>query len=250
MSINEKWIDNIGLSTRSFNALRRAGIRTVGEMFELDEDKLSRIPQLGRLSVDEILAKIAELKETPDTPEDSGADAPPDLLAMLPPKAFNLLSLNDCKTKDKILSLTLAELLEMPFMDRATADSIIRTRDEYVAKAEAAGGSDPGFNKGVFALIKDPAYHDRIFDFVKENDVAVKNMGLHVRPENCLIRDGYNSMSDIVFMDRDALLRVRNNGVKSSNEILEKINAIDRSIQGLRIWIEHAANTGKIDEAE
>ena len=32
--------------------------------------------------------------------------------------------------------------------------------------------------------------------------------------------------------------------------ILEKINAIDKSIQELRIWIEHAVNAGKLDEAE
>ena len=37
---------------------------------------------------------------------------------------------------------------------------------------------------------------------------------------------------------------------KDFDVILEKINAIDRSIQGLRIWIEHAINTGKMDEAE
>ena len=37
---------------------------------------------------------------------------------------------------------------------------------------------------------------------------------------------------------------------KDFDKILEKINAIDRSIQGLRIWVEHAANTGKLDEAE
>ena len=37
---------------------------------------------------------------------------------------------------------------------------------------------------------------------------------------------------------------------KDFDVILEKINAIDKSIQELRIWIEHAANTGKLDEAE
>ena len=37
---------------------------------------------------------------------------------------------------------------------------------------------------------------------------------------------------------------------KDFDTILEKINAIDRSIQGLRIWVEHAANTGKLDEAD
>ncbi len=34
------------------------------------------------------------------------------------------------------------------------------------------------------------------------------------------------------------------------DEILEKLNSIDRSIQGLKIWIEHAKNAGKMDEAD
>ena len=33
------------------------------------------------------------------------------------------------------------------------------------------------------------------------------------------------------------------------DEILEKLNRIDRSIQGLKIWIQHAVNTGKMDDA-
>ena len=37
---------------------------------------------------------------------------------------------------------------------------------------------------------------------------------------------------------------------KDFDNILEKLNRIDRSIQGLKIWVEHAINTGKIDEAE
>ncbi len=32
--------------------------------------------------------------------------------------------------------------------------------------------------------------------------------------------------------------------------ILGKLNALDRSIHGMRIWIEHAIYTGKIDEAK
>lgn len=32
--------------------------------------------------------------------------------------------------------------------------------------------------------------------------------------------------------------------------ILEKLNRIDKSIQGMRIWLEHASQTGKLDEAD
>jgi len=37
---------------------------------------------------------------------------------------------------------------------------------------------------------------------------------------------------------------------KDFDKILEKLNTIDRSIQGLRIWVEHALNTGMMDDAE
>ena len=37
---------------------------------------------------------------------------------------------------------------------------------------------------------------------------------------------------------------------KDFDAILEKISIIDRCIRELRIWIEHAMNTGKIDEAD
>jgi hypothetical protein len=37
---------------------------------------------------------------------------------------------------------------------------------------------------------------------------------------------------------------------KDFDAILEKVSIIDRSIRELRIWIEHAMNTGKIDEAD
>lgn len=37
---------------------------------------------------------------------------------------------------------------------------------------------------------------------------------------------------------------------KQFDVILEKLAALDRSIRGMRIWIEHALQTGKMDEAK
>lgn len=34
------------------------------------------------------------------------------------------------------------------------------------------------------------------------------------------------------------------------DEILKKLNRLDRAIQEMRIWIEHASQTGKLDDAE
>jgi len=37
---------------------------------------------------------------------------------------------------------------------------------------------------------------------------------------------------------------------KQFDVILEKLSALDRTIRGMRIWIEHALYTGKMDEAD
>ena len=37
---------------------------------------------------------------------------------------------------------------------------------------------------------------------------------------------------------------------KQFDVILAKLTALDRTIRGMRIWIEHALNTGKMDEAK
>ena len=55
--------------------------------------------------------------------------------------------------------------------------------------------------------------------------------------------------------DKDRLISIAVDGRVDDFErrdfdaILEKLNTIDRSIQGMKIWLNHAASTGKIDEA-
>ena len=51
-------IENIELSNRARNALHREKIETVEEMTALTEEELLNIPNLGRKTADEILAKI------------------------------------------------------------------------------------------------------------------------------------------------------------------------------------------------
>ena len=64
MDINALSIDMIGLSVRSQNALHRAGVHTVVEMLEFDEDSLYKVRNLGKKSIDEILEKIKTLPIT------------------------------------------------------------------------------------------------------------------------------------------------------------------------------------------
>ena len=54
-------IDELELSVRSYNCLKRAGINTVGELVNKTADDMMKVRNLGRKSLDEVLAKLKEL---------------------------------------------------------------------------------------------------------------------------------------------------------------------------------------------
>ena len=54
-------IDELELSVRSFNCLKRAGINTVEELCNKSPDEMMKVRNLGKKSLDEVLAKLEEL---------------------------------------------------------------------------------------------------------------------------------------------------------------------------------------------
>ena len=54
-------IDELELSVRSYNCLKRAGINTVEELTNKTSDDMMKVRNLGRKSLDEVLAKLKEL---------------------------------------------------------------------------------------------------------------------------------------------------------------------------------------------
>ena len=57
----ETCIDEMQLSVRAWNALKRAGINTIGELIDvIQDDSLMKIRNLGRKSMIEIKTKILE----------------------------------------------------------------------------------------------------------------------------------------------------------------------------------------------
>ncbi len=53
-------IDELELSVRSYNCLKRAGINTVGELTNRTAEDMMKVRNLGRKSLDEVLAKLQE----------------------------------------------------------------------------------------------------------------------------------------------------------------------------------------------
>lgn len=54
-------IDELELSVRSYNCLKRAGINTVAELVNKTPDEMMKVRNLGRKSLEEVLAKLNEL---------------------------------------------------------------------------------------------------------------------------------------------------------------------------------------------
>ena len=57
----EMSIDELELSVRSFNCLKRAGINTVEELCNRTSEDMMKVRNLGRKSLEEVLAKLKEL---------------------------------------------------------------------------------------------------------------------------------------------------------------------------------------------
>lgn len=67
----EKKIEELDLSVRSYNCLKRAGINTVGDLTQKNEEEMMRVRNLGRKSLKEVVQKLREigldLRRTYDT---------------------------------------------------------------------------------------------------------------------------------------------------------------------------------------
>ena len=54
-------IEELDLSVRSFNCLKRAGINTVNDLIEKSEEEMMKVRNLGKKSFDEVKEKLASL---------------------------------------------------------------------------------------------------------------------------------------------------------------------------------------------
>ena len=68
--VKEMNIDELELSVRSYNCLKRAGINTVGELCNRTSEDMMKVRNLGRKSLEEVIAKLKELNLSFNLSED------------------------------------------------------------------------------------------------------------------------------------------------------------------------------------
>ena len=57
----EMTIEELDLSVRSYNCLKRAGIHTAQELSNKTEEEMMKVRNMGRKSLEEVVAKLNEL---------------------------------------------------------------------------------------------------------------------------------------------------------------------------------------------
>jgi len=57
----EMTIEELDLSVRSYNCLKRAGINALGELVKRDEEDMMKVRNLGKKSLEEVINKLSEL---------------------------------------------------------------------------------------------------------------------------------------------------------------------------------------------
>ena len=57
----EMTIEELDLSVRSYNCLKRAGINTVQELANKSEEDMMKVRNLGRKSLEEVKVKLSDL---------------------------------------------------------------------------------------------------------------------------------------------------------------------------------------------
>ena len=54
-------IEELDLSVRSFNCLKRAGINTVDDLINKSEEEMMKVRNLGKKSLEEVISKLESL---------------------------------------------------------------------------------------------------------------------------------------------------------------------------------------------
>ncbi|MBR2743642.1 MAG: hypothetical protein IKD89_08670 [Clostridia bacterium] len=240
-------IEETPLSVRSKNALRRAGIHTVGQMLECTEESLMSIQNLGKKSSDEILAEkkryllMAEYEDKnddPELPEEEKkriteylekSDVGIDVLDAMSVRAFNILTLNGYDKLHHILFLSRRKLSEIPGLDEKTAAAIETLCRDYLLKNKSImlAEEDPhedAADVDILTLCGIQPYKGKILEFIKANDKGVDKLKLTRRNSNALLRGGLEKLSDIIFLTYRDLDECRGLSSDGINEIITKRN--------------------------
>lgn len=255
MDINNISLELIGLSNRSKNALLREGFECLGDVLGLTEAEIYTMPNLGVKSVNEILEKIEEYRIIAKLDEDEfffkwittengeaclnyylkKCNEKIDVLELLSAKAYNVLKLNGRTYIYEIATLSKEALMDIPHMDMVCVDEIVKLVRHYIREHKQAiievyinsllttGDINSVVeDNSFFAWICKEENTERVLTYIDNNNISIEELGLSNRGKNQLLKQGYSTIRDIIFMKENEFSQLPAMGQNTVVDILEK----------------------------
>lgn len=153
-------IEELDLSVRSYNCLKRAGIETVGDLIGKTMDDMMKVRNLGKKSLEEVERKLEMMglsfQANPEEDFPIMGDIVDGGLGIMEPdhvdmtieeldlsvRTYNMLKRAGLNTVGQILKLTKADLSEIRFMTPRCADEVVAKLATMGLSLTGAGDSD------------------------------------------------------------------------------------------------------------
>ena len=216
---DKKWPEDdsifiLNLSNRSFRALHRNNITSVKQLADLNKFELLKLKSLGETSADEILDKFKVFcDENPDFRKEF-VDAKPsgttiDLLD-LSTRAYNALINNQITSIEKLYMLNNSEILNINSIGESSAVEIIEKLKTF--------------------LQNNPDFSDDLSKSKLNKSLSISILDLSVRSFGALEKNGILTIADLEKVSYEELLGIKNIGVGSAREIVEKLEIFEHQI--------------------
>lgn len=214
-------IEQLNLTNRSCNALKRVDIRTIGEVLRLFElGRLQTIPGLGRKSVLELKNKLAQVKISSDSEIKTNTETSrnqnnvflsredPIEQLDLTVRSFNALTRANIRTVGEVLQLIASD--ELRTLRGLGRKSISQIKDE-LAQVKILGDSEIEVNTAVIPI------QNNVF-LSREDPIRELNLSSH--SFNVLTRVGIQTVGEVVQLIESVRLQtIREFGTKCILEI-------------------------------
>lgn len=233
----EDSIEELHLTNRSFNALTRAGIRTVGELSRLvDSGRLRTISGLGRKSSSEIEGKVCEANDLDGAGGKPKIDSVPgqvytNLSPEAPIKKLNL-------SRRSFNALRRVRIRTVEEVRKLVASGKLRTIRGLGIKSMLEITESLGHAKAQdLAEVNTPTFRTPVRNAASlSREDSIEKLDLSVRSYNALTRTGVQSIGEVLQLSDTGKLRtIRGLGKLSISEIKRKLAQM-KSLEG--VWIE------------